>query len=825
MALSCRIIRKEDGNVNFVNAENGNKSQLFDKLVKVAGGKTDTALNLYALSETEDFKEVFEVKKANSRKGMMSSVKDVFDNTPKEEQKMPLNLQKDADNYYATLDGKMIGRIRTKPFKDGIKIDSSMVKGPYQKKGIGTQLYRKVVEDVLSQNKVLYSDDARTEYAERIWSGLEGKGIATKTEQGYVVTPKERVTDANGEPSAEFVLSYATNVSTPLSNQEIVEAQNAMLGFGVKDSKELFTKLNKVFTNNGIVTFNESKLKRSGLYNNYEVAKILSTPEVQASIKDTLQRLKNTDTFSIDYDSKFVVPESSELTPLGKQRSANPFQTEIEVVEAVTNIDADKIVEALPPVLASKYEQDSEFRAAVDDLNKTVKSLPVQILKDGELSDKVEDTRSILSNTLTTDSNDTLSDNIEALKKGISKETWESSLQEVSEVLKGIKEDAIDNGIDLRDIEAKAYTKTREEVLIFLESMENLMEDPSIDTLVDFSDKYDSMFEVNDKITEQIQTDNDFDIVLESDASEYELFVTNNLVKKQEGVYRKVSEQGLDELYESIVENVDVLPKNISTVEELKEYVSKNLDKLGVEDYQVDPEVLEKMYLYKTYFGFPLESKKKNFGVENMSKVSLDYDYLTDDFVREFNKWILKTGNKYFTVTEKGIELIQKDPISKQEAILSLEKELMEPLSQYDTISKHLDLGIEPQDSVSDFTDAAQKNRQIAVNNPQTVSKLKGEYAYLEDGVMAAKNETETFVRTPVGVFEMIYENNNVKFYNKLEDADPNYKMTNIEKPLSDINFAKYSHLETSPEKFSEAKKYYNKAELQKINEEYFSCK
>ena len=825
MALSCRIIRKEDGSLVSVNADNGNKSQLFDKLLKVAGGKENTALNLYALSETEDFKEVLEVKKASSRKGLMSSVKDVFANTPKEEEKVTVDLQKDNGTYYATVNGKMVGRIRTAPFKNGVKIDSSMVKPAYQNKGIGSQLYKNVVEDVLSQNKVLYSDDARTEYAERIWSGLEGRGIATKLDNGYVVTPKEAVLDANSEPSAEFVLSYATNVSAPLNSEEIIDVQNSMLGFEAKDSKELFSKLHKVFSNNGIITFNESKLKRSGLYNNYEIAKILSTPEVQSSIKDTLQRLKNTETFSIDYDSKFVIPESSELTLLGKQRSANPFQTEIEVAEAVTNVDGDKITSVLPSAIVTKYQQNPEFKAAVDELNKTVKSLPIQVINNGEVSDKVEDTTAILRNTLTTEENESLSENIDTLKTGIRESTWEESLNEVSAVLKGIKDDAIDNGIDLRDIEAKAYTNSRLEILLLLESMENLIQDPSVDTLADFSEKYDNMFSTGDQITELIQTNNDFDIAVETSDSEYELFVNNNLVKKQEGVYRKVSEQSLDDLYESIIENVDVLPKNVSTIEDLKEAVTQDLDSLGIQDYQVDPEVLEKMYLYKTYFGFPLESKKKAVGVDSLSKVLLDEAYLTDDFVREFNKWILKTNNKYFTVTEKGIELLQKDPISKQEAILSLDKELVETLAQYNAISKHLNLGIEPQESNSDFTDAAKTNRQAAINNPQNVKKLKGEYTYLEDGVLAAKNETETFVKTPVGVFEMIYENNNIKFYNKLEEADPNYKISNIEKPLSDIDFSKYSHLETSPEKFSEAKKYYNKAELQKINEEYFSCK
>ena len=130
-----------------------------------------------------------------------------------------------------------------------------------------------------------------------------------------------------------------------------------------------------------------------------------------------------------------------------------------------------------------------------------------------------------------------------------------------------------------------------------------------------------------------------------------------------------------------------------------------------------------------------------------------------------------------------------------------------------------------PQEKAEEYIDSQKEKRQDVVNNPESVKKLKGNYTYLEDGVMAAKNETETFVRTPVGVFEMIYQFGNVKFYNKLPDADIDYKLTDIEKPLSDIDFSQHQHLENSPEIFKEAKQYYTKKELEQINNEYFNCK
>ena len=50
MSLKCRIFRDEKGVIDFVNAPNGNRSKLFDKLVDITGGNKNTALNLYALN-------------------------------------------------------------------------------------------------------------------------------------------------------------------------------------------------------------------------------------------------------------------------------------------------------------------------------------------------------------------------------------------------------------------------------------------------------------------------------------------------------------------------------------------------------------------------------------------------------------------------------------------------------------------------------------------------------------------------------------------------------------------------------------------------------
>jgi hypothetical protein len=80
MSLKCRIFRDEKGQIDFVNAENGNRSKLFDKLVDITGGNKNTALNIYALTEVDELKESMGIK-LNALKERFKSIVKVAPST------------------------------------------------------------------------------------------------------------------------------------------------------------------------------------------------------------------------------------------------------------------------------------------------------------------------------------------------------------------------------------------------------------------------------------------------------------------------------------------------------------------------------------------------------------------------------------------------------------------------------------------------------------------------------------------------------------------------------------------------------------------------
>ena len=75
MALNCRIFRDEKGDIDFVQTPDGNRSKLFDTLSDMTGGNKEAALNLYALTELEDFKDINKAKLNSFKNNLKALVK------------------------------------------------------------------------------------------------------------------------------------------------------------------------------------------------------------------------------------------------------------------------------------------------------------------------------------------------------------------------------------------------------------------------------------------------------------------------------------------------------------------------------------------------------------------------------------------------------------------------------------------------------------------------------------------------------------------------------------------------------------------------------
>jgi len=630
--------------------------------------------------------------------------------------------------------------------------------------------------------------------------------------------------DSNEEADPKTVIEFSNQTDRELTNEEKIGLINFMLSSGVKSSKELLYKLEGTFFRNGVFIANKTKMSKSGLYNKFEISEIIGSPSIQSELKELILALRNTEEFFLEYENSFVKAQNVVLDNFGKQAVSNPYVLEKEIAKDIVGLPLENITEVLSSDLISKYNSDANFKQKIDKINAENKLAPVKVITDEGLVDKTTVTPEKVDATLIKEVNEDLFSKIVYLSDRVSEKVWNQNKRTVAKSIELITEQAKQNGIDFTGLSTKVYSKTRQEILDLLKSFANLVVSERNQNLEEFSALYDEMFDITEPQTEVLRTDSEFDIVLETALSEQELFSSHRLIRKSENVYRKVEEQTLDDLYESFFEYKNLFPSSVETLEQLKAYVQEKSADFTGEGFSREDGDSEKIWMYKKFFNFPLNIEEARLEVGNTKNVTLPSDYLTGDFVKEFNLYLLGSNNKYFKITDKGIELVNNDPISRMEAKLSIPESLKESLAQYDTISKHLNLGLESNlDNYEEFK-SENEQRVYAVNNPNSVPKLTGEYTYIEEGILAAKNEPNTFVRTPIGVFELLYEMGNVKFFTKLPDSNTNYKISEIEKPLTDIDFNKYAYLQNTVDLFKESKNSYTKKELEQINKDYFSC-
>ncbi len=301
-------------------APNGEESILYKNLRESMS--EEEANDIFILSKTPTFKEDVE----NS----------LIENHRNKVVKIPANISFKETNAnkirtFHIFDGKVKkGRIQLVPFKEGFKVKSVLAneKG----KGYGKYLYNHAISKLLMENNTLYTDEARTEDADRVWQSLKKQGLS---QDGKSVKPQPGEFDKNGEVKASVVLEYITNNFSqvlPLNAVEKTHLINLQIE-GVETSDDLYKVLNDAFYKNDLFSPNINKLKK--IYSEDEIRNILEDSEIQGRVKETIEKLRQTEEFTIpqikvnkDFDVR-----SSKVNIIGQYKKQNPLKLEQEFKE------------------------------------------------------------------------------------------------------------------------------------------------------------------------------------------------------------------------------------------------------------------------------------------------------------------------------------------------------------------------------------------------------------------------------------------------------------------------------------------------------------
>lgn len=329
--------------------------------------------------------------------------------------------------------GNKIGSIRTKPVQGGEKVDSAIIYEAYRNQGLGTELYLETVRNLMIEGKKLYSDDSQTAPARRIWEKLVEEGLAIQTSENNFetidapswMTPETTIDEVisnqpidRSEPSLQELMNFInTTGEVNISKSEVIELMQAN---NLIDSQELKDKL-ALAEQQGIFIFTEQSLRKTGLFEKFEIYNILESKERQKNIKDTLKWLRTNEEFEI---------QPTELVRGGDLQKSGKIQFLNETGEFIST----------------------------------------------DLNDNIIKSNTRLNQTITFEFNETLSSNIAFLKQIVRETTWDNLATQIKDILGAIEVSGIDNGIDLSGLRETYHTQSRTDILNFLDSIENVLE-------------------------------------------------------------------------------------------------------------------------------------------------------------------------------------------------------------------------------------------------------------------------------------------------------------------------------------------------------------
>jgi len=673
--VSCNIIR-ENGQVTVVTDQN-TPSLLFQELKEKF--TQEEALEIYKASKSEAFETVNRAKNA-----LLYSVNQT-------DVRLSRQINGNSISYIPTIRGKRIGTLRIK----GDRVDMITIYDTFKGKGYGKSLYRQVAKDLFQRGVQLKSDNASSQDDLNVWESLVRDNLAEQTPDGRYQFLLQN-SYPNGEPSMQSVLEFLRNqnrTQRELDTEERIELKNLSLGF----QGDLKAEMNKVFYDQENF-FTIVPQKMQSLYSQYEIDRILKSPSLQNQIKESLEAFQNTE---FDIVTEQEIPQqqlvkSNTIGKFGKALYENPNHLKQDLMEEIAGVEEDMFQEN--PFITLEEAQSFVKARVLADIDGSI--------VEPNLGDRLAISATILENPYKA---------VSAIVKitNISDETLLENPQETYRTLSNIENEALKMGIDVIGIKDQADNPTLKP---FLNALGGVMENPVQENLATFSKLYSEFFPSQIQETKAIKQPDDRDyIYLRTALSEGEVFNQIGAIKKAENVYVQVNDKTLEELYD------------------IASYYNANLTRqenqrqaLRIESSE--RETAEKINLFKTILGFDGLNEGISEGI-NETAFTGNYEYLTNDFVAEFNIKSLREKKKNspmwlnfysnFEINEQGINLKYTDDLT-----LSTVEELAdENLRQYSLISKQMpNLN---QTTLDENPDISQKERDFYVNNPQTAPLMQ----------------------------------------------------------------------------------------------------
>lgn len=784
--MSCNLEVQQDGQIRIV-ADNGKPSILFEQAKQFTGNQ-ELASDIWGVGNSQQYKELYTEpqiaeyqSKLSKKLNLLPSVQENMELVIKGKSKniSKVQIEKTASvngvNYIATADSVPLAVLSVADNRDnGVKFFNVKVYNQgkletLEGKNIDTQLYKKAIEDSISQGNPFLSKD-------QIFTGIfQRKGNM------FEVSPYPQNIDANREPALEDVVRYINqeSVTEPLSNLEKTQLKTDLLNTDISDSDELKSILNTAF----FPAPTRDKLNKAGIYTVSEIDNILRDTELQNRIKNFALKLNNTEETIEKYDeadSRFF--SGSGTNSFGKIQIDNPYINQQEAIDVLGGIEEDMFGSVL---------QNSDFDYLKSQENlfpyfNQFKKVTEKTFTGTSLSNKPKtDTLQLFDQVLKEDENGAVRGRISRLLN-VHPFAWETSPEEVKTLLKGLDRDALKIGMDLKNLEDFYEDRTPQEIKDFLADLSLTLSTGNIN---EFAPIYNSFFGIDtsvkvstEKLSQEDQQKNLFKVT--SDSPAYIIFRETGLIPIGNDLYQRT-----DALKKDLPALYEILDARTGLKEEDIQQDIKNIDLSNVEE--TDAETLQKMAIYARLFNSKLDNTKDVISAEEDQYIKfeeVDGDFVADFYSKQLSEQ-RKNSEDYqnfyskFEIGDNGISLISPDPITVEQ--VSSQIEIYPKLANYFNAKINSELRF-PGEIDEDMDDSYL--RQYYGNYPKALDMYQDAYQEINPGLIEAQSK-EPFIRTAKGVFELsailadksvyqkLLQNRNTQYKNYNLNSSPDYQM------------------------------------------------
>ena len=382
--------------------------------------------------------------------------------------------------------------------------------------------------------------------------------------------------DENGEPLIYDVLKYYEKENSIFGNfidSEVNDIRNFLYTSNMSSIHDLVGVIDSYFITPEGISVNETNLRNSGIYTEYEIQRIIGNPSISSEVKNMLDKVYSF--YTSDYNERkvdfytntsnvgFEVPVDGSFNSLGKQNVYNPGEIDMELRKHIGGLKTQEEMDyaihgSSNRDLVAKYDNDPVFRNQVFEYYSGLTRIPVYYNGDSASFVSGNTFNGIMYySKVDDDAADRVRNNILRLES-MTNSTWIENIEDVKDSLKSIEKDMSDMGIDVIGISSmRMYPDAVKEYLLSMSSFLSGFRNGDNTLARQFADDTDAILGRSDYSVEDLnERYNGMDVVrIETDKDARTMYYDFGALRVDDGLYvMSNADMTTDEMYDAIAE-------------------------------------------------------------------------------------------------------------------------------------------------------------------------------------------------------------------------------------------------------------------------------